>query len=103
MKCVDGFRAEPPEAEVQTWFFVGRNRMLGRYHPPSDAVATITVTRKLSRGSDALVSERLQNRVVKALTLLNVPYSDRDMSNHEPLRRSPSSWFTKIRTARIVR
>ena len=46
------------------------------------AVGETTVRPQRSRNPQALVSERLQYGVVKTLASVDVPYSDRNVSNH---------------------
>jgi hypothetical protein len=88
VKRIDGGGICRCEAEVQTRLLVRWNRVLGLDNPKRDAVATIPVTQQCSRGSQALVPERLQRGVVEALTSLDVPYPDRDVSDHGLLPES---------------
>ena len=87
VKCIDGGDVRCRKAEVQTRFFAGWNRVLSLENPERDAVATIPVTQQRFCGPQALVSEWLQRGVVEALAPVDVPYADRDMSNHWPLQK----------------
>ena len=60
-------------------------RVLGLENPERDTVAAISVAQQRSRGPQALVSERLQRGVVKALASVDVSYPDRNVSDNEPL------------------
>src|SRR5712672_542425 len=62
--------------------------MVGLDNPERNAVATIPVTLQRSRSPQALVTERLQYSVVKALASVDVPYPDRNVSNHGLLPES---------------
>src|SRR6516225_5447352 len=75
------------KAEVQTRLFVGWNRALGLENPERDAVAPIPVTQQRFRSPEALVSERLQYGVVETLAWDEIPYPDRNVSNHGPSQR----------------
>src|SRR5712671_2905584 len=90
VKRIDGGGVCRRKADVQTRLFVGWNRVLGLDDPKRDAVASIPVTHQRSRGPQALVSERLQHGVVEALTSVDVPYPDRNVSNHGLLPESPT-------------
>src|SRR5208337_3567078 len=88
MTRIDGGDVRCCKAEVQTRLFVGWNRVVGLGNPERNAVAPIPVTLKRSRGPQALVPERLQYSVVEALASVDVPYPDRDVSNHGLLPES---------------
>src|SRR5215470_4153154 len=82
MECIDGSSVRCRKAEVETRLFVGPNRAFGLDNPKRDAVVPIPVTDQRPRGPYAFVSERLQHGVVEALTSLDVPHADRDVSDH---------------------
>ena len=88
VKCIDGGGIRCCKAEVQTRLVVGWNRVLGPENPKRDTVASIPVTHQRFRSPQTLVSERLQHGVVKALASVDVPYADRDVSDHGPLPKS---------------
>ena len=94
MKCIDCGGILRRKAEVQTRLLVGWNRVLGLDDPERNAVATVPVTQQRSRGPQALVSERLQYGVVKALASVDVPYPDRNVSESwaSPRECYAASW-----------
>jgi hypothetical protein len=88
VKRIDGGDLRSGKAKVQTGLFIGWSRVLGLDNPERDTVATIPVTQQRSRSAQALVSERLQRGVVETRASVDVPYPDRDVSDHGPLPKS---------------
>src|SRR6516165_195952 len=97
VKCIDSSGICRCKADVETRFFVGWNRVLGPENPKRDTVASIPVTHQRFRSPQTLVSERLQHGVVKALASVDVPYADRDVSDHGPLQMG--AWQRKCATS----
>ena len=89
---VDGGAARCPKTEVQTRLLISRNRALGRYDPERDAIAPVPIADQGFRLPDALVSERLQGRIVEGLASVDVAHTNGNMGDHGPLPES-SAWL----------
>ena len=85
MKCIYGGGIRCRKAEVQTRAFVGLNGALRLRNPKRNGLSSIPVADQRSRGPQAFISERLQHGVVEAFTSIDLPYPDRDVSNHGSL------------------
>jgi hypothetical protein len=76
VKCIDGGGGRRREADVQARLVVCRDRTLGGDNPERDSMSPIPVTDEHPGSSYTAITERLQRRVVEALTSFDIAHPD---------------------------